>query len=638
MTRSETPRLSQKRAATAKRCGSTGLRFFGAALASWLRYNGPFMARWSVSFASSAVRASTPVLAGVVAVTVLNGCETGLQRLDRETNARLQTSAEQLAGGSIYPAFDASRYESGSKFPDFPEDASTPPTTNPEATALRFEAVPTVKEDAATITARFERMSTEDPDAKLLTFDGSIAYALEHSEEYLTAEETYVLAAIRLLIEEHRWEPLPTNVASAAFASSGGGSRFNNALSVVNELGVSQRLPYGGEVSAAFVARATQQLDDYLTSGDTESADIVLQASIPLLRGSGEVAQEPLIQARRNLIYAARNFEQFRRDYYYDLASDYLQLVLQLQGIANGVRQVERSAAVEARMKALVDSGRTEPFQADLATQNTLFALDRLSSQRELYRLTVDRFKARLGMLVEDPVKIDPTQFDLPVPKVDTKESLVLAFRFRLDLQTQRDLVDDFTRRVDVARNETMGDLDLLLANNLPTDPTQSDAGLGFDGGYDDFSARLVYSMPLDRVNEDLRLRQSQILLEQSKRQYFQARDDAAVQVRQAARGIERSLFSKAVQEKNVAASMNRQAAIDAAPDRATARDRTDALDALRRAQDSLDNAKKDLQLAILRYLNTTGQLRIAPNGSLIPLPGMTDREETGEQLIDMSP
>ena len=139
----------------------------------------------------------------------------------------------------------------------------------------------------------------------------------------------------------------------------------------------------------------------------------MLEAAIPLLRGFGDVAQEDLIQARRNLVYAARNFEQFRRDYYYDLADDYLTLVLQLRGIANGERQVERSAAVEARTKALVESGRTEPFQADLATQNTLFALDRLSSQRELYRLTLDRFKARLGMPVDESIKIDPIEFKL---------------------------------------------------------------------------------------------------------------------------------------------------------------------------------------------------------------------------------
>jgi outer membrane protein TolC len=588
-------------------------------------------------------RTPAQLLAGrIVAATALLaapfGCESGMERLDRETNRRLQQSAELLGGEAVYPEMDGNRYESGSKFPDFPADADKPSTENPPARALSFESVPLGVEDAASITRRFEKMSEEDPNARLLTFDEAVSYALSNSQEYLTAEESYLLVAIRLLIEEHNWKPIPTNETSAGFTASGGGSRFNNALSISNELGVRQRLPFGGEVSAAFVARATEQLDEYLSSTDAQSADIVLAANIPLLRGFGDVAREDLIQARRNLVYAARDFEQFRRDFYYDLAADYLQLVVQLQGIANGVRQVERSAAVEARTKALVASGRTEPFQADLATQNTLFALDRLSSQREAYRLTLDRFKARIGMPVEESVRIDPTQFKLPVPKVDMAQALELAFRFRLDLQTSRDLVDDFSRKVDVARNSTLGDLDLLLANNLPTDPTRDRGGLGFDGGYDDFNARLVYSMPLDRETEELRLRQAQILLEQSKREFYQSRDDAAVQVRQAARGIERSLFSKAVQEKNVQASMNRQAAIDAAPDRATARDRTEALDALRRAQDSLDNAKKDLQLAILRYLNTTGQLRVAPNGALIPLPGMDFAEKTGDDLIDTSP
>jgi len=608
---------------------------------TWWRSTQRLHPSWGTTTFPEMSRHSELLLAPMLVAGLLlgvAGCQSGLDRIDRETNRRLRESAEQLGGDAVYPEMDGNRYETGSKFPDFPPHADQPVTENPTAKSLAFEPVPVTIEDAASITRRFERMSEDDPSARLLSFDDAVAYSLAHAQEYLTAEEAYLLAAIRLLVEEHNWQPIPTNATSAALSASGGGGRFDNALSIANEMGVSQRLPFGGEVSAAFVARATKELDDYLNSTDAQSADLVLAANIPLLRGFGDVAREDLIQARRNLVYAARSFEQFRRDFYYDLASDYLQLVVQLQSIANGVRQVERSAAVEARTKALVASGRTEPFQADLATQNTLFALDRLSSQREAYRLTLDRFKARIGMPVSESVRIDPTQFKLPVPKVDMAQALELAFRYRLDLQTSRDLVDDFSRKVDVARNATLGDLDLLLTNNLPTDPTRDRGGLGFDPGYDDFSARITYSMPLDRVNEELRLRQAQIILEQSKRDFYRSRDDAAVEVRQAARGIERSLFSKAVQEKNVQASMNRQAAIDAAPDRATARDRTEALDALRRAQDSLDNAKKDLQLAILRYLNTTGQLRIAPDGALIPLPGMDFAEETGEDLIDTSP
>ena len=576
------------------------------------------------------------ILGGMIAMAA--GCESGMQRIDRHTNERLRESAATLGGGAIYPELDGNRYENGSYFAKFPEDVDRPSTVNPPAADLKYESAPPRKEDAASIAARFERLKIGDPDIRKVTFENAIQISLERSEEYLSAEEAYLIAAIRLLIEEHRWGVIPTNITSANFASSGQGGRFNNALGLVNSLGVSQRLPYGGEVSAAFVVSATEQLDDYLSNTDTQSADFVLEAAVPLLRGAGEVAQESLIQARRNLVYAAREFEQFRRDYFYELAADYLTLVVQLQGIANGVRQVERSAAVEARTKALVESGRTEPFQADLATQNTLFALDRLTGQREAYVLSLDRFKRRIGLDVADTVDIDPVQFNLPAPLVDPAAALETAFRLRLDLQTAADRVDDFNRRVAVARNNQLADLDLVLTNNLPTDPTKNREGLAFDPGYDDFSARLVFAMPLDRTKEDLELREAQIEAEQAMRRFENSRDEAAVQVRQAARGIERSQFSLAIQEKNVQASMNRQAAIDAAPDRATARDRTEAVDALRRAQDSLDVAKRDLQLAILRYLNNTGQMRVAPDGSLIPLPGMKVEEETGEQLIDTSP
>lgn len=570
-----------------------------------------------------------------IALAASVGCESGLRTIDRVTTEKLRESAEAIGGAAVYPEIDANRYESGSYFPDFPENADRPSTVNPRASELTVEMIPQAQEDAKSITQRFEEMSLGDPDARLFTFDEAVAYALEHSRDYLTAEEAYLIAAIRLLAEEHRWTPIPSNVTAATFSTDGNGSRFNNALGIINDLGVSQRLPFGGEISASYVVAATAQLDNALASQDVQTADLVLEANVPLLRGFGDVALEPLIQARRNLVYAARAFEQFRRDFFEDVANAYLNLVVQLQSIANGERQVERSAAVEARMKALVESGRTEPFQADLATQNTLFALDRLAGQREAYQLSLDRFKDRIGMPVSEAIRIEPTVLKLPVPRVVASQAIEVAFRNRLDLQTVRDIVDDVARKVDVARNDLLADLDLVLSNSLPSGSTSS---FGLSPRNDEFAASLVFAMPLDRVQEDLRLRQTQILLEQAKRDYVQARDNAAVEVRQSARGIETAQFSVVVQERNVQAAMNRQAAIDAAPDRATARDRTEALDQLRRAQDSLDVARRDVQQAILRYLNSTGQMRIAPDGRLIPLPGMEFGEETGPGIVDDTP
>jgi hypothetical protein len=59
----------------------------------------------------------------VTTLTTLFACDSGLQRVDNATNAKLRESAEALGGGSIYPEIDANRYEPGSYFPDFPKDA-----------------------------------------------------------------------------------------------------------------------------------------------------------------------------------------------------------------------------------------------------------------------------------------------------------------------------------------------------------------------------------------------------------------------------------------------------------------------------------------------------------------------------------
>ncbi|MFM7132928.1 MAG: hypothetical protein ACKO0W_01275, partial [Planctomycetota bacterium] len=197
----------------------------------------------------------------------LVGCESGMERVDRTTTEKLRQSASQIGGDSIYPEIDSNRYESGSFFPDFPEDVDRPATTNPKASELAFAAMPSTQEDATSITQRFERMAAGPADARKFGFDDALKQAIANSDEYQTAQETYLIAAIRLLIEEHRWGVLPTNVSTASMSSTGDGSRFDNALRLVNELGVSQRLPYGGEVSAAFVVNATEQLDDYLGNG-----------------------------------------------------------------------------------------------------------------------------------------------------------------------------------------------------------------------------------------------------------------------------------------------------------------------------------------------------------------------------------
>lgn len=161
-----------------------------------------------------------------------------------------------------------------------------------------------------------------------------------------------------------------------------------------------------------------------------------------------------------------------------------------------------------------------------------------------------------------------------------------------------------------------------LIARVRTNDPQLTD-GVNFDFSEALYAGGINLSLPLDRINEAVAVREAQVRYAQGERAYQQTLDDAAVSVRQTLRDIDQAQFSLLLQERNVDIAKNRISSIDAAPDRANARDRTDAVTGLRDAEDARDGAKRNLQVAILNYLNAVGVLRVTPEGLLQPLPNM---------------
>ena len=170
-------------------------------------------------------------------------------------------------------------------------------------------------------------------------------------------------------------------------------------------------------------------------------------------------------------------------------------------------------------------------------------------------------------------------------------------------------------------------DLD-LIARVRTNDPQLTD-GVNFDFSDALYAGGVKLSLPLDRINEAVAVREAQVRFAQGERVYQQTLDEAAVNVRQTLRDIDQAQFSLLLQERNVEIAQNRIASIDAAPDRANARDRTDAVSGLRDAEDARDEAKRNLQVAILNHLNAVGMLRVTPEGRLQPLPNMPVGEVT---------
>jgi outer membrane protein TolC len=553
---------------------------------------------------------------------VLSACgDHTLSDIDKRIDKLVDRRSDYLGGGATSPEVSSTSPE-GFTYEGVAEER--PVSLNPAFDQLRYEPAPSIN-----VEDRLEKLNayaTIPERGRTITLRDAWRIAQTSGREYLNAQEEYILAAIRLLIERHLWSPRffnDTTVALDAVPTAPGGGDYEAALSVINSLRATQRLPYGGQVEAQWVYRATEQLRTVVTEDYTQSSQFILSGDLPLLRGAGLVARESLIQAERDLVYAARSFEDFRRSFLVEIAIDYFNLVLQQNNIRNQEVRLASVRGLEEQTMALVDAGRKRAFDVNNVRQNVLRSQDDLTSSRENYILALDRFKIRLGIPVEENVDLVPPEIDLTPPDVTPDEAARTAVIYRLDYQNEVDQLEDSRRAVANARNDLLPDLDLSGQIAFNTDSERDSPGLSFIGNETDLSLAATFSLPLDREIERLNLRAALIGYQQDKRSLDQFRDNIILDARQSVREIDRSLFSLDLQDEAIRLNELRVEELEIKADEVDPQERLDAENELLDSRNQRDVAVRDIRVAILQFLETTGQMRVQPDGAFQPLPGM---------------
>ena len=573
------------------------------------------------SMLKSAVRHLTNTLVGVGICTGLAGCYASFSQIDDRVSRLLdESSGEMNAVAAPVPESWAENTLS-----DGTLDAPDPPTYNPPAGDLMFESA--ANDDINSAIGRLNDLITKNGEGELLTLKDALLYSVQFSREYQYAMETFVIECLQLLIQRHLWGPQFFDTVRFDVNGAGSSGLYETSMDIVNDFGVSQRLPYGGEVSVQYLASFAKTLHDSVTDGSLDSLSsgtIVLGANIPLLRNAGPIAQENLIQAERDLTYAARDFEDFRRTFFFQVVRDYLDLLVARQTIANGETSVELYEKLSERQKALYEAGRVPLYAAAEAENNALQEQSRQANRWEQYRVNLDRFKVKLNWPVEKPVRIHNVAFAIDPPVVDMETAISDGLARRLDLQTLRDRMVDRERTLRNAKNQLLPDLNLSAGVTIPS-REEEDGSSSFmpEIGDTDFNAGVTLGIPLDREIEKLTVREAQILLERNRLELSQALDTAAVEIRAAVRDIDASLFSLDIQKRNVEIAQLNIDAINANPDSVSVLNQLEAIRSLRSAEDGRAQAFRNLQISILQYLLGSGQLRVQPDGMMEQLPGM---------------
>ena len=516
-------------------------------------------------------------------------------------------------------------YADAASYRDRSQADTNPATTNPGPAEIEFTPSDPERDVASRLDTFLLEGQADPADPAVLRIDLNTALRVtqDSAREFLTAQETYIVAAIRLLIERHQFNPRLFNTTSATFAGDGTDGRFTSALTVLNEFGVTRRLGSGASWPRRGSWRRPRTCARARPTGTRSRASWVLSGEIPLLRGAGTVARESLIQSERDLVYAARAFERFRRSLLVEIASDYFGLLQDRASIENQLRRLDSLRRLEEETDAKIRAGTLRDFQRAIAASDRLAAEADLAELRDRYRLREERFKVRLGLPVSAPVIIVPSELEIPEADIAPSEAARRALEFRLDLQTTRDRVLDSRRAVDNARNAVLPDLNLSARLDLPTDPDVDEAYLGFSPEDLGYSAGIRLDLPLDRVTEQLNLRQAIIGVEQAIRGYELSRDDVVVEARSAVRSVELARFQLRLAEQQVEINQRRQRGQELDPENVTTQERVDTQNALLSAENARDQAQADLRIAILDYLLTTGQMRVSPEGELADIGGL---------------
>jgi len=506
-----------------------------------------------------------------------------------------------------------------------------PATNNPPADQLPAQPA----NDVGIDTVLKQRAVTADRIE--LDLPALLAYSIEHAPEYRSEKEQLFLTTLSLIIERHLWGPRFFNTLAADVTGTPESGDYDTALSVVNDFTVTQRLPYGGTASVSALVNYTNLLQRASTTtaeDELQSSSVNAAINLPLLRGAGMVAREDLIQAERDLIYAVRDFERFRREFFVDISNTYFGLLRQQSRIENQQLQIEGLERLAEEQARLLEGGRIPGFEAADAEAQVLFGQSNLASARDDYSASLDSLKLRIGMPVAQTLEILPAELEVPRPALDPAKSIKIGQSVRLDLQTTADQVDDARRFVKVARNQLKGDLDLNAGVALNSDTDRDIDGLDLELSDSDYNVGLAYSAPLDRKIEFAQYRSALVDFERAQRDYRVTRDRVALDIRDASREIERATLTLKLQGRNVILAERRVENVKIlrrrgeVPPRRLIEAEQDLLDARNRR----DQALADLQTSVLNYLLQTGQMRVDAKGRWLAPGGLrqVERNQNG--------
>ncbi|MEI8289609.1 MAG: TolC family protein [Verrucomicrobiota bacterium] len=460
--------------------------------------------------------------------------------------------------------------------------------------------------------------------ASRVRLEDALRIAIHHSRSYQSRKEQLYLSALALTLARHQFTPIFSAGGRAAYnvtatESPALSDHFveDRSVSSSGDAGESWLIRDVGKITTAFTT-------DFLrfVSGDPRlavSSSLSAKFVRPLWRNAGYKSEmESLTQAERDLLYALRDFTQYRKDFSVGIASAYYNVLGNRDAVRNSFLNLQSSRRNADRTRALAQEGRVAGTDLGRQEQQELTAESAWINAVRSYKQALDNFKIQLGLQVDANLVLEDGELaalQIQHPDIGVEDSTKLALAARLNYMTTKDQLEDAERKVKVVENFLKPRVDLLTGGSISSDENRNrflpdpqryawNAGLDVDLGLDRASERNSYRAALITRN-----RAARALEEQEDQIKLQVRDGWRT-LDQAKRNYEISEIGVHIAERRV-----ENQSLLAEFGRSRAQDQVDAQNDLIASKNQRTQALVTHTIARLQFWNNMGILYIKANG-----------------------
>lgn len=464
-----------------------------------------------------------------------------------------------------------------------------------------------------------------EENARVVSLADALDFAVHRNRTYLSRKELVYLSALDLTLTRQLYGPIPEGGGSSLYRETQVKTGVNDIIrtsTLTNEGGLG--FDYLMRTGARVAVDLTTDFTRFFTGGVRSLSDSRAAVSLtqPLLRGAGMlVTLEPLRQDERDVLYAIRDFTQYRKDFTVSIATQYFRVVQAREAARNrfvaykaALVSIEREAALAAA------NLRSQSSLKQIQQGQITYERNWITAIRN-YEEQLDNLKIALGLPVTERILLAKDELDkLRVidPHGTLDQVLDTALITRLDLYNQRDVVQDTVRRVKIAHQNTLPTVNALANYQIGT--PNNNLGLELNPRVRQVAAGLNVDLNLNTKPERNVLRSAQIAEQRALRELELAEEELRSTIRSDWRGLDVARKQYDLAQKGLALAQKRLEIEEALMEegQGTARDIVESQDRLIVARDLVVSTLIDHVIARLQLWSDMGVLYIEKDGSWV--------------------